>query len=197
MSASTKSRAVSEQKQLSACLLPKAKRCPGINYLAVPLLCLLASGWALAFFSSPGNVYASQQDGKAKAPSASASPTPENLSPSAVLRAYVEAASKKDVAGMKSHLSAGTLKIMEEAAGARNKNLDDMLKEEVGQMPPESTDIEYSNEKIDGDNATVDMTAQGQTITMPLVKENGEWKIAIDKFIEEMKKKLSSEPARQ
>src|SRR5256885_4775804 len=110
--------------------------------------------------------------------------------PTDALKAYIDAASKKDVAGMKSHLSQGTLKLMEEGAKAANKNMDDMLKEESGQMPPETANIKYSNEKVTGDSATVDMTAQGQTATMPLVKENGEWKLALDKFIEDMKSKM-------
>jgi len=110
--------------------------------------------------------------------------------PTDALKAYIDAASKKDVACMKSHLSQGTLKLMEEGAKAANKNLDDMLKEESGQMPPEAANIKYSNEKVTGDSATVDMTAQGQTATMPLVKENGEWKLALDKFIEDMKSKM-------
>lgn len=109
--------------------------------------------------------------------------------PTDALKAYIDAASKKDVAGMKSHLSQGTLKLMEDGAKAMNKNLDDMLKDESGQMPPEAANIKYSNEKITGDTATVDMTAQGQTATMPLVKENGDWKLALDKFIQDMKSK--------
>ena len=110
--------------------------------------------------------------------------------PTDALKAYIDAASKKDVAAMKSHLSQGTLKLMEDGAKAMNRNLDDMLKEESGQMPPEAANIKYSNEKVTGDTATVDMTAQGQTATMPLVKENGEWKLALDKFIQDMKSKM-------
>jgi predicted Rossmann fold nucleotide-binding protein DprA/Smf involved in DNA uptake len=110
--------------------------------------------------------------------------------PTDALKAYIDAASRKDVAAMKSHLSQGTLKLMEDGAKAMNKNLDDMLKEESGQMPPEAANIKYSNEKVTGDTATVDMTAQGQTATMPLVKENGEWKLALDKFIQDMKSKM-------
>jgi predicted Rossmann fold nucleotide-binding protein DprA/Smf involved in DNA uptake len=116
--------------------------------------------------------------------------TSENLSPTDTLKAYIDAASRKDVAAMKSHLSSGTLKLMEDGAKAMNKNLDDMLKEESSQMPPEAANIKYSNEKVSGDTATVDMTAQGQTATMPLVKENGEWKLALDKFIQDMKSKM-------
>src|SRR3954471_14358678 len=71
--------------------------------------------------------------------------------PTDALKAYIDAASKKDAAGMKRHLSQGTLKIMEESAKVQNKNLDDMLKEESRQMPPESPDIKYSNEKVNGD----------------------------------------------
>jgi len=110
--------------------------------------------------------------------------------PTDALKAYIDAASKKDVPGMKSHLSQGTLNLMETGAKSMNRNLDDMLKEESAQMPPEAANIQYSNEKITGDTATVDMTAQGQTATMPLVKENGEWKLALDKFIQDMKSKM-------
>ena len=124
--------------------------------------------------------------------------TSENLSPTDTLKAYIDAASKKDVAGMKSHLSQGTLKLMEDGAKLANRILDDMLKEESGQMPPEAVNIKYSNEKIDGDNATVEMTSQSQTAIMPLVKENGEWKLALDKFIQDMKTKMTadSKPAK-
>ena len=111
--------------------------------------------------------------------------------PTDALKAYIDAASKKDVAGMKSHLSQGTLKLMEEGAKAKNQNLDDMLKEEASKTSSaEVTDIKYSNEKVTGDTATVDMTAKGETATMPLVKESGEWKLAIDKFIQDMKSKM-------
>jgi len=110
--------------------------------------------------------------------------------PTDALKAYVEAASKKDTAGMKSRLSKRSLEMMENGAKALQKNVDDVLKEDYGETAPNPADIKYSNEKVSGDTATVDMTAQGQTISMPLVKEDGEWKIALDKLIEEMKKKM-------
>jgi hypothetical protein len=171
-------------------LLPKVKRSSGTKYVAVGLLCLLLGGGAVALIYSLGTSHKNQQDSPASSPSAASSPvTPANLSPTQSLRAYIEAASRRDVPDMKSHLSQGTLSLMEQGARNMNRNLDDMLKEEASQMPPNAANIIYSNERINGNTATVDMTAQGQTATMPLVKENGEWKLALDKFIQDMKNK--------
>jgi hypothetical protein len=40
----------------------------------------------------------------------------------------------------------------------------------------------FSNEKITGDTAIVEMKAPGQTVTALLVKEGSEWKMALDKM---------------
>jgi hypothetical protein len=40
---------------------------------------------------------------------------------------------------------------------------------------------DINNEKITGDTATVDLKGDANTLTMPMVKEGGEWKLAIDK----------------
>lgn len=104
-------------------------------------------------------------------------------SPTEVFRAYYDAAVKRDFATAKGYLSQGTLSLMEEGAKRQNKTVDDMLKESPavqGDMP------QLGNEKVSGDTATVDMTSEGQTVTMPFVKENGGWKIAMDKFIKDM-----------
>lgn len=111
--------------------------------------------------------------------------------PTDAVKGYIDAASKKDVAAMKGYLSKKSLELMEAGAKKMNKSLDDALKEESNQSaPPNAADIKYGNEKVSGDSATVEMTAQGQTVTMPLVKEDGAWKIALDKLIEEMQKQL-------
>jgi Domain of unknown function (DUF4878) len=109
-----------------------------------------------------------------------------SLSPTDTLKAYYDAANKKDVAGIKKYLSKGTINMMEVGAKNMGKNLDDALKESASTTPQAATP-KFTNEKITGDNATVDISSEGQTVAMPLVKEGGEWKIAMDKLIENMK----------
>ena len=65
------------------------------------------------------------------------------------------------------------------------KGLDKDEKEE--KMP------ETRNEKIDGETATLEVKNEktDKWDTLPFVKENSEWKIALDKFVEDMMKGLS------
>ena len=51
---------------------------------------------------------------------------------------------------------------------------DQCLKEGEG----ESTDIEVDNIQVDGDTATADGTAEGETATFTLEKVGEEWKIS-------------------
>ena len=107
------------------------------------------------------------------------------LSPTDTVKAYYAAGNSKDVAGMKKYLSKGSIALMEVGAKTMGKNLDDALKEEAGNSPSVGTPT-IKNEKITGDTATVELTAGGQTVNMPLVKEGGEWRLAMDKLLENM-----------
>jgi len=115
-------------------------------------------------------------------------------SPTAALKAYYEAAKKKDIATAKKYLSSGTLKMMEDLAKAQGKTLDQMFNENAAkdsQMPAP----EFSNEKINGDTATVDIKAPNMpTVTAQMVKENGEWKLAVDKMMADMKLEMPDSP---
>ncbi|HEX8843255.1 MAG TPA: hypothetical protein VF791_01225 [Pyrinomonadaceae bacterium] len=115
-----------------------------------------------------------QADGNSSAGTAAA------LSPTDTVKAYFEAINKRDGMALKKYLSKASLDILEQKAKALGRTMDELLKEGP---PPSAQPItpQYSNEKIDGDNATVDATLQGRTITIPLVKEGGEWKLAMDK----------------
>ena len=106
--------------------------------------------------------------------------------PTATLRAYYEAAARRDFEAAKRYLSTGTMEMMEEGAKKMGKTLDEALKE----SPEQKVIPQFSNEKINGDTATVDLNAQGMTITMPLVKENGEWKLAMDKMMEDLQRSM-------
>ena len=111
--------------------------------------------------------------------------------PTATFKAFYEASNKKDVAGMKKALSKGSLDMFDKLAKEQNKSTDEMLKsfdkEDKNQKMPETR-----NEKITGDTATLEVKNDktDKWDTLPFVKENGEWKIALDKVIEDMLKGL-------
>jgi len=113
--------------------------------------------------------------------------------PTETLKALNEASKKKDSAAIKKLLSKGTLVLLENAALAANTNSDELLKKEDG--APFQDLPEIRGEKIEGDTATVtvknEVTSGDENI--PLVKEDGEWKVALDKYLEDLKKRFDEE----
>lgn len=108
------------------------------------------------------------------------------LSPKDTIKAYYDAAAKKDMAAAKGYLSQGTLAMMEEGAKKMGKTLDEAMKE--GSNAPVVMP-EFGAENISGDTATVEIKGPaGEMVKMPLVKEGGQWKLAIDKMLGEMMK---------
>ena len=95
---------------------------------------------------------------------------------------------------MKSLLSKGSLDLIEKSAKDQRLTTDDILRKEASvkiQKAPETR-----NEKIEGETATVEVkneTTGEFDMKMPLVKENGAWKLARDKYIEEVLKKANEE----
>ncbi len=114
--------------------------------------------------------------------------------PSDVLKQYVAASQKQDIAAMKNLLSKGSLELIEKSAKAQNSTTDELLRKESSvkiQNAPETR-----NEKIEGDAATVEVKNETNgefDLKMPFVKENGAWKIARDKYIEEELRKANEE----
>jgi len=109
--------------------------------------------------------------------------------PTATLKAFYEASKKKDATAMKKTLSKGSLDMFEKQAKEQGKSFDDLLKSD--QHTPDKMP-ETRNEKIDGETATLEVKNDqtNKWDTLPCVKEDGEWKIAFDKFIEDMMKGL-------
>ena len=110
-------------------------------------------------------------------------------SPTATFKAFFEAQQKKDVAGMKKNLSKTSLSIMEKSAKEQNKTIDDAIKEQLDNPASKTDKIpETRNEKIDGDSATLELHNEDtkKWDKMYFVKEDGAWKIALDRTIEEM-----------
>ncbi len=101
--------------------------------------------------------------------------------PTATAKAFYDAAKAKDVQTLKNSLSKKSLEVMEAFAKMGGKTLDDTLKE-PSNMPPA---FEARNEKITGDTATLEVKGQGDKWdTLYFVKEDGRWKIAFDKAME-------------
>ena len=111
--------------------------------------------------------------------------------PTTTFKAFYEASNKKDVPAMKKALSKGSLDMFDKLAKEQNKSTDELLKsfdkEDKNQKMPETR-----NEKITGDTATLEVKNDktDKWDTLPFVKENGEWKLTLDKFLEDMLKGL-------
>lgn len=117
----------------------------------------------------------------------------QTKSPTETLKALNEAAKKKDVEGIKRELSKGTLELLEQSAQRQKRTVDELLLEDQG--APFEELPEMRNEQIEGDTATVEVKNR-LTDTyekVPFVKENGEWKLALDKFMEDMMKRATEE----
>ena len=113
-------------------------------------------------------------------------------SPTATFKTFFDAQKKKDVAGMKQTLSKTSLAMMEASAKEQGVTLDKMIQ---GQLENPSSKMDKMpdtrNEKITGDSATLELHNEDTKNwdTMYFVKEDGAWKIALDRTIEEMLKK--------
>jgi len=119
---------------------------------------------------------------------------PSDDSPSGVLKQYVAASQKQDIAAMKNLLSKGSLELIEKSAKAQNSTTDELLRRESSVKILNAP--ETRNEKIEGETATVEVKNETNgefDLKMPFVKENGAWKIARDKYIEDALKKSNDE----
>lgn len=116
---------------------------------------------------------------------------PSASSPTETYKAFVEASKKKDVAAMKQLFSKGTMKLIEEGAKASGKTADDSIKD----LPVVKEPQETRNEKIDGDNATLEVKDAGGTTwdKFFFTKEDGRWKLAMDKYMDEIGKKVDEQ----
>ena len=123
-------------------------------------------------------------------------------SPSDVLRQYVAASQKGDIQAMKALLSKNSIAYIDEKARALrdakgqplNLSIDDVLRKETEVKL--QGEVELRNEKIEGDTASVEVKnpATGEfDVKYPFVKENGAWKLARDRYIEEDLKKQRDE----
>lgn len=112
--------------------------------------------------------------------------------PTATFKAYFDAQQKKDIATMKQTLSKTSLAMMEASAKQQGVTLDKMIQAQLDHPASKIDKLpESRNEKITGDNATLELRNEeaNRWDTMYFVKEDGGWKIALDRTIEEMLRK--------
>lgn len=105
-----------------------------------------------------------------------------NSTPTAAFQTFYNSLKNKDVAGLKLVLKKKTLEEIEKDAKAKNKPLDDFLKEEfieqVSKKMP-ATMPETRDEKIDGDTATLEMKEDDKWKPIKFVKESDGWKVGM------------------
>ncbi len=98
-------------------------------------------------------------------------------SPLQTLQTYAKALKKKDYTTMKLLLSSETMKMHKQQADAQGVTVDDIIKRET-LISEGQTSVEFRNEKIDGDKATIELKdAYGQWQIIPFVREENEWRI--------------------
>ena len=107
-------------------------------------------------------------------------------SPSDVVLSYADAAKRKDVEAVKSHLSKGSLEMFAAVAEVKGVTTEELLLTEAAAAPGS---IELGKEVITGETATVEIknSLTGQfDIRIPLVREGGQWKLARDVYTKQI-----------
>ena len=106
--------------------------------------------------------------------------------PLETLKAYTAAIKKKDLTTMKLLLSANSINMAEQEARAQNVTLDEIVKRET-LFGENQTTVEFRNEKIQGDKATIEMKDSSNLWnTVQFVREEGIWKIDKQGFANQM-----------
>ena len=114
--------------------------------------------------------------------------------PSDVLQRYFAASQMGDIEAMKSLLSKGSLDLIAKSAQAQGTTTDEILRREASVKIEKAP--ETRGEIIEGDTGSVEIKNETNgtfDMKMPFVKENGAWKLARDKFIEDAVKKQNEE----
>lgn len=89
---------------------------------------------------------------------------------------------------MKLLLSNATIKMHEQQAMAQNTSVDEIIRRET-LIGDGQTAVDYKDEKIDGDKATLQFkNSYGAWETMPFVREDGVWKIDKQGYAEQLLK---------
>ena len=126
------------------------------------------------------NTTNSNQTGSIPTPTISGTVSTSTGTPTDTYKAAYTARKNKDIEGLKKVLSKDILDFMTMMGKDKKQTLDEVLKELCEQ--PQAATAEARSEKIDGDKAKIEYLDQGgKWSPMDFVKEDGAWKMTIDK----------------
>ncbi len=134
------------------------------------------------------NTAANQSVANTKQSTNAAEPTPAETTsisadtPTGAYKAAYAARKNKDVPALKKLMSKDILEFFTEISGlgAKKQTVDELLMELCER--PQAATAEARNEKINGDKATIEyLDEKGGWSPMEFVKENGAWKLTIEK----------------
>lgn len=119
----------------------------------------------------------------------------QTTGPSDTLKKYIDAYDRKDIAAMKETYSKGTIKMYEDVAQKQKTSVDEIIKEQIEVASTNgglTSKVQTVGEKIEGDTAVVEVKSEGtqENEKIPLVKEDGMWKLALDKYIADIQKRM-------
>jgi hypothetical protein len=122
--------------------------------------------------------------------------SPRPSTPVETFKTYTKAAKQKDYTTMKLLLSDATMKMHEQEAKAQGVTVDEIIKRETLLGDAQRT-VEYRDEKIDGDKATLKFKNQyGSWEILPFVREDGVWKIDKQGYADQMIKEIEEQQNR-
>jgi len=117
--------------------------------------------------------------------------TPQRpATPKETFMTYIKALKAKDYTTMKLLLSNATIKMHDQEAKAQGVTVDDIVKRET-LLSEKQTAVEYRDEKIDGDKASIQVkNSYGSWEAVPFVREDGVWKIDKQGYADQMLKDI-------
>lgn len=165
----------------------KIRRSPALSMtLAICALALAAACSKGPATNSNGGGTASNAGASNNRPAATtstpqASATGSLSTPTSAFMAFYEASKKGDVEAIKRTLSKSSIDFLTAEAQKENKTLEAALTESLKNADVPKSTPEVRNEKIEGDNATIEIKDEKTNSwdTFRFVKEGGEWKIKI------------------
>ena len=114
--------------------------------------------------------------------------SPEPATPLETFKTYTKAIKQKDYTTMKLLLSDATIRMHEKEAKAQGVTVDEIVKRQT-LFTEAQTSVEYRNEKIDGEKASLDVkNSSGSWEKVPFVREDGVWKIDKQGYADQMLK---------
>lgn len=116
-----------------------------------------------------------------------------SATPVETFKTYIKAIRQKDTKAMKVLLSNATLKMHEQQAKAQGVTVDEIIKREslIGESQKA---VDYKDEKIDGDKATLQFkNSSGTWETMPFIREDGVWKIDKQGYADQLMKDIEDQ----